>query len=187
MKTSYLFLIPLLLGFALNSASNFTAFYSRHWGEKRGKMITFFLRNVFGIPLWAVGIILAVWLPSPMLFYSGIESVILGWLLVTGGAVLIFAALRIIGKCAAYPSPEDTLIDTDLYAVIRHPIYSGLLLELIGILLLKSSLAALIACSLGVIWILIQARLEEKDLLQRIPAYREYMQRVPRFFPRIKR
>ena len=44
----------------------------------------------------------------------------------------------------------------------------------------------LLAVSLGVGWVLIQARLEELDLLQRMPAYREYMQRVPRFLPRLR-
>jgi hypothetical protein len=32
---------------------------------------------------------------------------------------------------------------------------------------------------------MIQARLEEVDLVQRLPAYREYMEEVPRLIPRL--
>ena len=41
----------------------------------------------------------------------------------------------------------------------------------------------MVACLLGILWIIIQARLEELDLIQRIPAYKDYMQRVPCFIP----
>lgn len=43
-----------------------------------------------------------------------------------------------------------------------------------------------LACALGFAWLIIQARLEEVDLLQRLPAYREYMEQVPRFLPRLR-
>ena len=54
----YVFLIPLLLGFALNSASAFTAAYSRRWGEWRGQLASVLLRDVLGIPMWVVGLAL---------------------------------------------------------------------------------------------------------------------------------
>jgi protein-S-isoprenylcysteine O-methyltransferase Ste14 len=186
-STSYLFLLPLLLGFALNSASDFTTFYTRRWGEKRTKRITFFLRNIFGIPVWAAGICLAVWTPAPLLFAQDTVSAILGWLLIISGGLLILTALLTLGKRAALPSVEDTLASANLYAKIRHPIYSGMLLELPGIFLIKPSLTTLIACGLGIAWAIIQSILEEIDLLQRLPAYRDYMQRVPRFIPRIRK
>jgi hypothetical protein len=55
----YLFLIPLLVGFGLNSASDFTAVYTRWWGERGGRLACLLLRDVFGIPVWAVGLGLA--------------------------------------------------------------------------------------------------------------------------------
>ena len=33
---------------------------------------------------------------------------------------------------------------------------------------------------------MLQARLEELDLVARLPAYKEYMREVPRFVPKIK-
>jgi len=40
------------------------------------------------------------------------------------------------------------------------------------------------ACLLGVGWSFLQAHVEERGLLQRLPGYEAYMQQVPRFFPR---
>jgi protein-S-isoprenylcysteine O-methyltransferase Ste14 len=43
-----------------------------------------------------------------------------------------------------------------------------------------------LACALGILWAFLQARLEEVDLLQRMPAYREYLSRVPTFMPHFR-
>jgi protein-S-isoprenylcysteine O-methyltransferase Ste14 len=73
------------------------------------------------------------------------------------------------------------------YALLRHPIYAGLLLEFAAIALVKPTRATALACGLGALWALLQARLEELDLLRRLPPYREYMSRVPRFLPHLGR
>jgi protein-S-isoprenylcysteine O-methyltransferase Ste14 len=54
-----------------------------------------------------------------------------------------------------------------------------------GLALLRPTLAVVLACSLRFAWLMIQARLAEVDLVQRLPAYREYMEEVPRFIPRL--
>ena len=80
------------------------------------------------------------------------------------------------------PSVRDTLVRHGLYARVRHPIYSGMMLVLVGLALLRPTATVVLACALGFLCMLIvQARLEELDLVQRLPAYREYMERVPRF------
>src|SRR4030043_229723 len=84
---------------------------------------------------------------------------------------------------AAAPSTEDTLVNKGIYSMIRHPIHSGTFLEFAGILILWPSLQVSIACAVGVLWIILQSRFEEKDLIKRIPEYRDYMNQVPRFFP----
>jgi protein-S-isoprenylcysteine O-methyltransferase Ste14 len=43
----------------------------------------------------------------------------------------------------------------------------------------------IVAVILGGVRDLVQARLEEFDLLRRMLAYREYVSRVPRFLPRL--
>jgi protein-S-isoprenylcysteine O-methyltransferase Ste14 len=182
----YLFLIPLLLGFVFTSASTFTTFYSHHLGARGGRLVIIILRDVIGIPVWTIGYGMTVQATSTLLFNPIILSSTLAWLMTLVGIVVIFTSLVSIRWRAVAPSLQDTLVAHGIYAHIRHPIYSGMILELIGLFLFKPTLPVMVACTLGVIWVMIQARLEEIDLVIRIPAYKEYMRRVPRFLPRLR-
>ena len=182
----FLFLIPLLVGFTLNSASAFTTFYSRRLGERRGRLVSAILRDVLGIPVWVIGYIMAVREPSTYLFNPSLFSPVLGWLFILAGAIIISTGFVSIRGRAVAPSVQDSLVRQGIYAYIRHPLYSGMILELSGLFLYIPTLTVSVACVLGVVWVMIQARLEEMDLLERMPAYREYMQQVPRFVPKFK-
>ncbi len=181
-----LFLVPLLIGFAFNLASAFTAAYSRRWGERRGTWTTVILRDVLGIPVWALGVVMAFRAPSPFIFPPSPAIRIPGIALVSIGAVIIIIALVSIRIRAAAPSSRDALVQSGLYGLIRHPIHSGTILEFVGLWLFKPTVTVAVAGALGILWVLLQSRLEEKDLVQRLPAYREYMGRVPRFVPRFR-
>ena len=181
---NYLFLIPLIVGFACNLASAFTNAFSQRWGQRRGTFVTFMLRNVFGIPVWAIGFGLAIHAPSPALFASPGVVEITAWLVIAAGCSIILIALATIRSRAAMPSTRDVLVQNGIYAHVRHPIHSGTFLEFLGLLLLKPTLTVALACILGSVWVFLQTKLEEFDLLQRMPIYREYMNRVPRFLPR---
>jgi protein-S-isoprenylcysteine O-methyltransferase Ste14 len=182
----FLFLIPLLLGFFFNSVSAFTTFYSQRLGERGGKLLTIILRDVVGIPVLTIGYAMAALATSSMFFNPVFFSSTLGWLLVLVGGVTILTGLVSLKWRSVAPTERDTLVLHGIYTHIRHPIYSGMIMELAGLFLWRPSLTVLVACVLGVIWLIVQARLEEMDLLQRLPAYAEYMQRVPRFVPRFK-
>ncbi|HSB65869.1 MAG TPA: isoprenylcysteine carboxylmethyltransferase family protein [Anaerolineales bacterium] len=182
----YLFLLPLLIGFAFNSASAFSTYCSQRLGERRGRWVCILLRDVLGIPVWAAGYAMAALSQSPGVFTRTSLTSTLAWAFVLSGLTLIIAGLVSLRWRAAAPSIKDTLVVTGLYAHIRHPLYSGLLLELAGLFLWFPSRGMLVACLLGVLWVFLQARLEELDLIQRLPAYREYMQRVPRFVPKFR-
>ena len=177
----------LLVGFTLNSASAFTTAFSRWWGESGGRLATFILRNVLGIPLWVGGVILAARAASPPVFDTTGATDALGWVLMGLGAVVQTLALAALRLKAARPSVDDELVARGVYAHVRHPIYTGLLLEFAAMVLLKPRHSVAVAAVLGCVWALLQARLEEVDLVQRMPAYREYMKRVPRFFPSLVR
>jgi protein-S-isoprenylcysteine O-methyltransferase Ste14 len=181
----YLFLFPLLLGFAFNWASAFTDFYSRRFGDRRGRLASFITRNILGIPVWVVGLVLAFRASAPPLFVPGLAAKVLGWVLVWGGTVPMIWALVYIRLRAYRPTRQDALVSNGVYRFIRHPIYTGLLMIFFGGFLLQPRRPVVVAVLLGFIYVYVQARLEEVDLLRRMPAYREYMERVPRFFPRL--
>lgn len=177
--------MPLLLGFASVGASAFTAAFSRWWAERRGELVTSILRNFLGIPLAVVGFILAWLQPAPGLFIAGSVAKSLGWLLVISGSVPFVWGHAVLGSPTGWPSIRDTLLRDGLYAYVRHPIYAGGLLMFVGGGLLKPTITVVAACALGFIWLIVQAKLEEIDLVERVPEYREYKDQVPRFIPRL--
>jgi protein-S-isoprenylcysteine O-methyltransferase Ste14 len=183
----YAFIILLLLGFALAGASACTAAYSRLWGERGGQFVTSLLRNILGIPLWCIGFVLAWIRPASFLLTPRPLTLVLGWLLIASGAVPAIWGHLQLGWRTHMPSVRDTLVYHGLYAHARHPIYAGMLLVFAGVALLRPTLPVVLACALGCLWLIVQAKLEEVDLLQRLPAYREYMAQVPRFVPRLWR
>jgi protein-S-isoprenylcysteine O-methyltransferase Ste14 len=93
-------------------------------------------------------------------------------------------ALRRLGRRSYRPTGQDTLVSSGIYRHIRHPIYSGLLIEFVALALQRPTKPAITACALGWGYTYVQARLEEIDLQQRVLGYRVYMENVPRFFPR---
>ena len=181
------FLIPLVIGFAFNWASAFTHFYTKKWGERRGQAMTFVTRNILGIPVWALGVGLATKTEARPLFEPVVAFKVLAWAFFALGSILMIWALALLRLRSFRPTEKDTLVDLGLFAHIRHPIYSGLLLDFIGLILIRPTIPVLVAGALGWIFVFVQARFEELDLVERIPPYRDYMRRVPRFLPRFRR
>lgn len=177
------FLVPLLIGFALNVASAYTTEWSERWGERRGRQVTFILRNILGIPVWAVGVVLAMRTPSPGLFSASPALELAGTILLGAGCVIIGLALHALRAKAALPSTHDSLVEHGLYGRVRHPIHSGMFLVWVSLVLVRPTVVVALAGAIGAVWTLVQTGAEESDLLRRIPAYRDYMRRVPRFIP----
>lgn len=185
-KDLYLFLIPLLPGFALAGASAFTANFSRRWGARGGQIVTVILRNFLGIPLYFLGLVLAWGASAPFLFDPGSAIRVLGYALIIAGSVPVMVGHLQLGWRTHMPSMNDTLVREGLYAYVRHPIYGGGLLVFAGLALLRPTAAFVLACALSGVFLLVQAWLEEIDLLQRLPAYREYRKQTPGFLPRFR-
>lgn len=177
----------IITGFALVGASAFTSAYSRRWGEKGGQWATIILRNLIGIPLWVTGFVLAWLEPSPFLFNPNMMFKLIGLLLIILGTVPFIWGHVELGWRTHMPSVKDTLVRHGLYAYVRHPIYAGGFVLLAGLAVIRPTSGFVLACILGFIWLIVQARLEEIDLLQRMPDYKDYMKQVPRFLPRLRR
>jgi len=180
----YRFLVPLGIGFACNWASAFTFLFCMQLGERRGRRAGFILRNVLGIPLWVVGLLMAFKQPAAPLFTPGWALTALSWLLLLLGTVSMLLGIGRLGMRAYRPTTHDTLVSDGVFRHIRHPIYSGLLVDFAALALQRPNRPVLLACALGALYANVQARLEEIDLRRRVPGYDEYMKTVPRFLPR---
>lgn len=83
---------------------------------------------------------------------------------------------------------DHALIRTGPYALTRHPIYTGLLLALIGSALTRDSLAGLVGLAFLLAGIVVKIRQEEALLGGHFgPAYDAYRAEVPALVPRMKR
>lgn len=103
-----------------------------------------------------------------------------GALLVFAGAFVFVAAGRALGSgLTPFPRPpaDGELVDTGPYAAVRHPIYSGGILLFAGVSLALSPWALAATGALAVVWAL-KARVEERFLMERDPAYADYRSRV---------
>ncbi|OGO10943.1 MAG: hypothetical protein A2Z66_07750 [Chloroflexi bacterium RBG_13_66_10] len=186
-SVNLLVLVPLLAGSLLVGASALTTVYARRLGEAGGRALTFVLRNVLGLPLVFAGAIWAWQSPSPWLFAPNPPLAVAGWALVVAGALVFVVGHVHIGTPAGRPTLRDALVRRGLYAYVRHPIYAGSIALILGLAVLHPTATFISAAAVGTAWLLIQARIEERDLIQRLPEYRNYMQQVPRFVPHLGR
>ena len=70
------------------------------------------------------------------------------------------------------------LVSTGLYALVRHPMYIGNLITMVGIPLALASYWGLVFVVPGLIVLALRIRDEEKLLQQELDGYREYTQKV---------
>lgn len=180
----YLFLIPLLAGFISNLASAFTTTYSEKWGPKTGTFITIILRDVLGIPVWAAGYVMAIDESADLFYRTGFISNTVGLCMIIAGSLIIIIALLQLRIKAAAPSTKDNLTRSGIYSVVRHPIHIGTALEFIALFIIWPSISVTIAVISGLIWLVLQSIFEERDLIRRIPDYKDYMNEVPGFLPK---
>jgi len=113
-------------------------------------------------------------------------SIILGGLLVAAGGTAVAVTLIELGDARSVnPVPNGGRLRTDrMYYSMRHPIYSALLLTMLGVVLLRPSWFGLGAWALLVVVLTAKAIWEERMLAERFPEYYEYQRHTGRFIPR---
>jgi protein-S-isoprenylcysteine O-methyltransferase Ste14 len=123
----------------------------------------------------------AIRVQRSLLFGSGAALMILG-------TALRWAAILTLGRAfrqRVAVQPDQQVIQSGPYRLVRHPAYTGRLLQLVGLALTMTnwaSLAASIACFVGG-WTY-RIRVEEQVLGEELgQPYRDYMRRTKRLIP----
>jgi protein-S-isoprenylcysteine O-methyltransferase Ste14 len=136
-------------------------------------------------------------LPEVQLFAPSRVVLVVGYCLLAVGLLVIVAALRgydlaefagwaYVRRGAA--AANGSLHTAGVNAWVRHPLYFGLLIGLLGFWLLSPTgpRSVFVACNLA--YLLVGTRLEERKLMQRFgAAYAQYRARVPQLLPWPKR
>jgi protein-S-isoprenylcysteine O-methyltransferase Ste14 len=123
--------------------------------------------------------ILRIWLPHPV-------GVVAGGAAIATGLLLVIAGSRRLGRYLSplpYPSPGSPLIDQGIYAWIRHPLYSGLILSGLGLSLWQGSLRQLLLTLALFLALDRKASLEERFLSDTFPEYPCYRERTAKLVP----
>ncbi len=138
----------------------------------------------------AVLLIALVLLPTGDLWPTPGPLIVFGGVLIGFGLVgVAIAALRLGPSLTPTPVPTagGALVTGGLYRFVRHPIYTGVLLIVVGLTIRSGSLLTLIV-GLATIWFFnVKAQWEEAQLAERYPDYPTYAAVTPRFIPRITR
>jgi protein-S-isoprenylcysteine O-methyltransferase Ste14 len=117
----------------------------------------------------------------PGLFLLGIAFLVFGAGFCLAGALAMRRNLTPFPK----PLPQAQLIRHGIYARIRHPLYTSVLLGAIGWTLVWQSPPALVLALTLIPFFAAKARQEERWLRDRFPDYAAYAQNTWRFFPGI--
>jgi protein-S-isoprenylcysteine O-methyltransferase Ste14 len=135
-------------------------------------LVVFGPKTLPGLPQWA-----APW---------SIAGIVLGIILGMVGMLLILAGLLNLGRnLTAVPHPKENafLVQTRAYAIVRHPIYSGILLSAFGWGFLNNSLLTLLYALILFLFFDIKSRREEQWLCDKFPNYDAYQKRVRKLIP----
>lgn len=149
--------------------------------------------------LWVARLLVAaqvVLLGLVVLLPARADWPVAGWLVtacvvggLTGLAVMAVGATALGRGLTAVPLPNRhaQLRTGGLYARVRHPIYSGLLLTAGSVVAASGTGVRVVPFVLLVVLLTVKARWEETRLARRFAGYADYAARTPRFVPRRRR
>ena len=110
----------------------------------------------------------------------------LGAALVAAGGLLSFrGVLDLRENLTPFPRPlpGTRLVDTGSYGLVRHPIYSGLIVAAAGWGLVTASPVALLGAAALLIFFDLKSRREEAWLAEKLPGYAQYRSRTRKLLP----
>lgn len=113
-------------------------------------------------------------------------TTVVGVVLAVVGLVIAARGLLDLGPALTpFPRPRDdgALVTTGAYGLVRHPIYTGIILGAIGWGLFAASPAALLCAAALFVLFDLKSRREEAWLAERFPGYAAYRRRTRRLLP----
>lgn len=126
------------------------------------------------IGLFAVAVLMSAPAANPLWHGVGIA-------ICAPGLAIIVAALAAMGRVmqvSPQPKADGRLVTRGVYAWLRHPMYTGILFIVVGLLVRTPSLAAGIVGATLAVLLVAKSRFEESLLMARYPDYTEYRRRT---------
>jgi protein-S-isoprenylcysteine O-methyltransferase Ste14 len=131
---------------------------------------------VFGVVPWQFGRLWAVhpWLGWTMVALTALSLAFTWWARIAMGRLWNGGVSR---------TAEHRVIDTGPFALVRHPIYTGLITAVLTVAVLQARPLALLGAALFALGFTLKARVEERFLAAEFPDYADYCKRVRMIVP----
>jgi protein-S-isoprenylcysteine O-methyltransferase Ste14 len=114
---------------------------------------------------------------------------IFGWAMVgltAGGLAFTWWARLHMGRLwngGVSRTADHRIIESGPFALVRHPIYTGMIAAVWAVAVLQARPIALLGAVLFALGFILKARLEERFLAAEFPGYEDYSSRVPMIVP----
>jgi protein-S-isoprenylcysteine O-methyltransferase Ste14 len=167
-------------------------FAAAPWASRAEKRATVMAEIAYRIPVIAGAVLFSI----PAHRYQGpLRLWHIGWNgawicvgLATLGFIICWWARIYLGKLwssSITKKADHRIVETGPYALVRHPIYTGLLLAIFATMALKGTVLGVGGALFITLGIWMKAKLEEKFLRQQLgaEAYDAYAKRVPMLIP----
>lgn len=113
--------------------------------------------------------------PGPAMFASmsmaGTIICVAGVMLMVAGIVSLRQVLRVPPE----PKAGGHLVTSGVYRRLRHPMYTGVVALVVGLVLLQPAVYVAIGLVVVVVFLVVKSRFEEQLLRERYSDYAEYM------------
>src|SRR5437773_10230059 len=150
-------------------------------------------QNISTSVVIAVFVLLMVWRgrslgPGPLLWPHNLTTGVIADVVTFLGLLLTLWARVVLGgnwsSNVAFKEQHE-LIERGPYAYVRHPIYSGTLLMLLGFVIFRGTVTGFVLFALAVVVVSLKAKKEEELLTKHFEkSYPEYKARVKALIPR---
>jgi protein-S-isoprenylcysteine O-methyltransferase Ste14 len=135
-------------------------------------VVLFGPKSVPGLPRW----------PAPWDVVGAVAGIVVGG---AGGILVLFGLVSLGSNLTAVPFPKDSaqMVEHGAYRLVRHPIYSGIIIGSLGYGLLWASTLGVLYAVLLFLFFDVKSRREEQWLRDRYPGYEAYTGRVHKLIP----
>ena len=162
------------------------------WSGRTAKRVTTSETWIYRIIIFAGALLIAPWTAralgeSPIWQIGDYGACALVGVMLVGLALTWWARMQLgrLWSSAITREEEHRLVETGPYALVRHPIYTGIITALLATAATQATLLALLGAVLIAIGLWVKARTEERFLLAELgpDAYESYRSRVPMLIP----
>ena len=99
------------------------------------------------------------------------------------GTAQTIVTLRAVVQVAPAPREGGHLVTRGIYGWLRHPIYTAIVIVILGLFLRQPTVVVAIAGAAAVVFLIVKVRFEESLLLERYPEYAAYRRRTCGILP----